>query len=106
MPLPTQVLAAAELPAVTNVRASGDYVSRGQWDIGNNALLLWALNKLPFKDGFYTSTQPQIGGETVGPERNPDREAIMATLSCAMVAPMDGIYLLNASRVMATCRKD
>ncbi len=30
----------------------------------------------------------------------------MATLSTAMVGPMDGINLLNASRVMATCRKD
>ena len=37
---------------------------------------------------------------------HPDREALMATLSCAMVGPMDGIELLNASRVMATCRGD
>lgn len=30
----------------------------------------------------------------------------MATLSCAMVGPMDGIYLINASRIMQTCRGD
>lgn len=30
----------------------------------------------------------------------------MATLSCAMVGPMDGIYLINASRVMRSCSKD
>ena len=30
----------------------------------------------------------------------------MATLSTAMVAPMDGQGLLNASRVMASCRSD
>ena len=30
----------------------------------------------------------------------------MATLSCAMVGPMDGIGLLNATRVMMTCRGD
>ena len=30
----------------------------------------------------------------------------MATLSCAMVGPMDGIYLLNKSRVMTTCMAD
>ena len=30
----------------------------------------------------------------------------MATLSCAMVGPMDGIELLNATRVMMTCRGD
>lgn len=61
---------------------------------------------LPFKDGFYSSTNKQVGGQTVGPETNPDRETIMATLSTAMVGPMDGIYLLNKSRVMATCRAD
>jgi hypothetical protein len=28
----------------------------------------------------------------------------MATLSCAMVGPMDGINLLNKSRVRVACR--
>lgn len=32
--------------------------------------------------------------------------SLQATLSGAMVGPMDGIGLLNASRVMATCRSD
>ena len=44
--------------------------------------------------------------QTVGPEKNPDREALMATLSCAMVGPMDGINLLNKTRVMASARAD
>ena len=30
------------------------------------------------QDGFYSSTNKQIGGQSVGPEMNPDREAIMA----------------------------
>jgi hypothetical protein len=30
------------------------------------------------EDGFYSSTNKQIGGQSVGPEKNPDREAIMA----------------------------
>jgi len=107
MPLPSEVLAAASLPAVTNVRASGDYFHGGdQWAIGSTAMMYWPLNILPFKDGFYSSSNKQVGGQTVGPETNPDRETLMATLSCAMVGPMDGIYLLNASRVMTTCRKD
>ena len=38
--------------------------------------------------------------------RHTDREALMATLSCAMVGPMDGIELLNATRVMTSCRGD
>ena len=34
------------------------------------------------------------------------REILMAALSTAMVGPMDGIGLLNVSRLMASCRKD
>ena len=61
---------------------------------------------LPFKDGFYSSSSKQVGGQTEGPETSPDREALMATLSCAMVGPMDGIYLLNKTRIMTTCMAD
>lgn len=107
MPLPYEVLSAASLPAVTNARATGDYFhAKNQWAVGQTALFYWALNILPFKDGFYSSSQKQVGGQTEGPEQDPDREALMATLSAAMVGPMDGIYLLNASRVMTTCRGD
>jgi hypothetical protein len=35
-----------------------------------------------------------------------DREILMAVLSTAMVAPMDGLGHLNATRVMAACRAD
>jgi len=107
MPYPYDLLSAAAYPAVTNARATGDYFhSQDQWAVGNTAIFYWALGILPFKDGFYSSNLKQTGGQTEGPELNPDREALMATLSCAMVGPMDGIYLLNASRVMTTCRKD
>ena len=61
---------------------------------------------LPCKDGFYSSDHKQVGGQTVGPETNPDRETLMATLSCAMVGPMDGIFLLNKTRIMQTCMAD
>mmetsp|Transcript_60318 Transcript_60318/g.118245 ORF Transcript_60318/g.118245 Transcript_60318/m.118245 type:complete len:245 (-) Transcript_60318:39-773(-) len=47
-----------------------------------------------------------MGGQNEGPETHPDREIIMATLSTAMVGPMDGIGFLNASRVMTSCRLD
>merc|ERR1711957_28129 len=110
MALPSQVLSAARLPAVTNARATEDYgfyrAHKDQWAIGQTALFYWALNILPFKVGFYSSTLKQVGGQTAGPETHPDREALIATLSAAMVGPMDGIYLLNASRVMTTCRGD
>lgn len=107
MPYPNDVLAASSHAAVTNARATGDYFhAKDQWAIGGTSLFYWALQVLPFKDGFYSSTNKQIGGQTVGPETDPDREALMATLSCAMVGPMDGINLLNKSRVMTSCRQD
>ena len=107
MPYANDILAAAALPAVSNARATGDYFhAHHQWAIGGTALLYNALNILPFKDGFYSSTNKQVGGQTVGPETHPDREALISVLSGAMVGPMDGIHLLNATRVNATCRSD
>lgn len=107
MPYAHDILSASAYPAVTNARATNDYFhAEHQWAIGATSIFYWALGIIPFKDGFYSSTHPQVGGQTVGPELHPDREAIMATLSGAMVGPMDGINLLNASRVLATCRKD
>jgi len=107
MPYPYDVLAAASHSAVTNARATGDYFhAKDQWAVGGTSLFYWAIGVLPFKDGFYSSTNKQVGGQTVGPELNPDREALMATLSCAMVGPMDGIFLLNKTRIMTTCRED
>jgi len=107
MPYPYDVLSAAAYPAVTNARASDDYIRRdAQWAIGATSMFYWAIGILPFKDGFYSSTFPQEGGQVVGPETHPNRAALMATLSGATVGPMDGIHLLNASRVMSTCRAD
>eukprot|EP01047_Picozoa_sp_COSAG01_P033027 COSAG01_NODE_2413_length_7745_cov_2.532304_1_plen_688_part_10 len=107
MPYANQVLSAAAYPAVTNARATGDYFhGANQWAVGGTSLFYWAIGILPFKDGFYSSTNKQVGGQTVGPEREPDKEALMATLSCAMVGPMDGINLLNKSRTVTACRAD
>ena len=107
MPLPSEVLSAAAYPAVTNARATGDYFhANDQWAVGSTSLFYWAIGILPFKDGFYSSNNKQVGGQTVGPERDPDREALMATLSCAMVGPMDGIHLLNKTRTMLSARAD
>ena len=44
-----------------------------QWAVGATALFYWAIGILPFKDGFYSSTNPQVGGQTVGPEKNPGK---------------------------------
>ena len=101
MPYAHDVLAAASHSAVTNARATGDYFhALHQWAVGATSLFYWAIGLLPFKDGFYSSSAKQVGGQTEGPETHPQRETLMATLSTAMVGPMDGIHLLNASRVM------
>ena len=102
-----QVLSAASYSAVTNARATGDYFhATNQWAVGATSLFYWAIGILPFKDGFYSSNNKQVGGQTQGPEKDPDRETLMATLSCAMVGPMDGIFLLNKTRIMTTCMAD
>ncbi|KAL1511081.1 hypothetical protein AB1Y20_005904 [Prymnesium parvum] len=107
MPYAHDILSGAAHAAVTNARATSDYFhAPHQWAIGGTALFYWSLGIIPFKDGFYSSTRRQVGGQTVGPETNPDREILMAVLSGAMVAPMDGIGLLNATRVLASCRAD
>ena len=109
MPYAHDILSGASHAAVTNARASDDYFhapGHRNWAIGGTAMFYWGLGILPFKDGFYSSNLPQVGGQTVGPENDPDREALMATLSGAMVGPMDGIGLLNATRTMQSCRSD
>lgn len=107
MPYAHDILASAALTAVTNIRASDDYVIHDRnYKIGGTSMLIWAVGAIPFKDGFYSSNVPQVGGQAVGPELTPNRETLLATLSCAMVGPMDGINLLNKSRVMSTCRAD
>ena len=109
MPYAHDILSGASHAAVTNARASDDYfhaAGHRNWAIGGTAMFYWGLGILPFKDGFYSSNLPQVGGQTVGPENDPDREALMATLSGAMVGPMDGIGLLNATRTMQSCRSD
>ena len=68
MPYPNDMLSAASHSQVTNARATGDYFHGAhQWAIGGTSLFYMALNVLPFKDGFYSSTQLQIGGQTIGP---------------------------------------
>jgi hypothetical protein len=84
MPYPYDVLHAASEAAVTNARATGDYFhSTDQWSVGNTALFYWPIGVLPFKDGFYSSNLPQVGGQTVGPELSPDREIIMVSSGIA-----------------------
>lgn len=114
---PATVLASAAIPAVTNIRASGDYhpgdyhdaVNHwNTWDIALTSLFFGALGVQPSKDVFW-STEIQPGnpynaspsGDT---EPNWFLHALAATLSTGPVSFGDGIGYTNASLIMRTCR--
>lgn len=86
MPYAHDLLSGAALSAVTNARATGDYhIGSSQWAVGGGAMLIWALGMLPFKDGFYSSTDIQPGGQNEGPELRPVKAT--AVLAPARFAP-------------------
>ena len=64
MPYAHDVLKSASIEAVTNIRATDDY-NHGvnQCAIGATSLLYHAIGKLPFKDGFYSSSEKESGGQ-------------------------------------------
>ncbi|XP_045596142.1 uncharacterized protein [Procambarus clarkii] len=58
MSLTRHVLHSVSLPAVTQIRVSGDYLyTPGQWRIGASSLLPYALGLRPFKDVFWSSQE-------------------------------------------------
>lgn len=108
MPLPADVLETVEIPAVTQVRVSGDYhPGNGQWRIGTTSLLAWALGLAPFKDTFWTTAQEP--GSPYGDkarEPNPELETLVSALSAGPIGPGDGIGLTNTALLMKVCRQD
>lgn len=114
---PATVLASASIPAVTNIRASGDYhpgdyhdsVNHwNTWDVALTSIFFGALGVQPSKDVFWTTTlQPgnpfskSPSGDT---EPNPFLHALVATLSTGPVGFGDGLGYTNASLVMRACR--
>ncbi|XP_025114341.1 uncharacterized protein LOC112576251 [Pomacea canaliculata] len=107
--LPSMLLAAAQLPAVTQVRVSERYStidSHQQWDIGLASLLPAALRIAPFKDTFWSQSKepgyPHPGSE----ERNPILQALVATLSTGLVAVGDSADAIKSSLLAWCCRSD
>ena len=69
MPYPNDILSSVLNEAATNIRATDDYFHgddpyESNWPIGQVGMLIHALGALPFKDGFYSSNLPQLGGAT------------------------------------------
>eukprot|EP00439_Symbiodinium_sp_Y106_P008775 s3369_g1.t1 len=50
MALPSDLLTSLEFRSTTNYRASEDYASKGNFDIGGSSLLAFALDLRPSKD--------------------------------------------------------
>ena len=100
------VLQSVEIPVVTQVRASSDYMPDSlQWSIGDSSILAHSLGLAPSKDNFHTSrTEDKCKFPT--PEQNAELETISAVLSGSVVGPSDTVGNINKTLVMTTCMID
>lgn len=107
MSWPRHVLQTLEIPAVSQVRASDDYiVQNNQWaPLGVTSMFLQALHLVPSKDNFWSSTQEQGGITRYGHTREVASrlQAMVSTLSRGPVAPSDRVDLLDAKLIMRSC---
>jgi len=108
MALPNDILSSLQFPAVTNARASQDYMGQDEnWNqLGPTGLFYWALGIRPSKDNFWTTSyQPNNTYNRIS-EPNPELITLVAALSTGPVGFSDGINFTNAELLMKTCRKD
>ena len=124
--LPTQlcsdsardVIASAALPAVTQFRGSLDFACdcgaepiTGNWDVGQQALLISSLGLGASKDTFMTSeveagiNHGQAGGCPVN-NGHVELDLFVATLSSGPVGFGDGIHDTNRTLLMRCCAED
>jgi hypothetical protein len=111
MPYLRFVLASLESPAVTQARASDDYMRESSgvpnWKIAGQSLLFDALGLASSKDGFWTtSAQPGNPYGATEIENFPLLQSAVATLSAGPVQIGDGIGFSNVSIILKSCRAD
>eukprot|EP01065_Artemidia_motanka_P014747 TRINITY_DN18589_c0_g1_i2.p1 TRINITY_DN18589_c0_g1~~TRINITY_DN18589_c0_g1_i2.p1 ORF type:complete len:1013 (+),score=314.37 TRINITY_DN18589_c0_g1_i2:54-3092(+) len=108
MSQPSDLLAAASLPAVTNYRASGDYAGDPgvpNYDVGGASLLGSALRIHPSKDSFWTARprSAEVTGAPYNSHANPgsncELNAVIAALSTGPVGIADKKDETNATLV-------
>jgi len=99
---PTDVLAAVDMPAVTNFRVSFDFCYGESWDIGTSSMLVWALGAAPSKDTLWTTTNDHY--EVPGCDWTPDHETpaaelhvVIALMSTGPVGISDKLHYTNAT---------
>jgi hypothetical protein len=112
MPYIRFLLQSVEVAAVTQARASDDYVVApydgvDNWRIAGQSILIDALGLAPSKDGFWTTAfQP---GNPYGEDRyepNPRLHSVVGSLSAGPVQIADGIGYTDVALVMRSCAKD
>ena len=108
---PTDVFAALDLPAVTNMRVSTDYCYGNSWKIGESSLLVWALGVAPSKDTLWTSSNNHT--PSPGCQWQPDHEelaaelhVVLALMSTGPVGISDKIGMTNTQLLKRTITQD
>lgn len=101
---PTDVLAALDMPSITNFRVSFDYCYGNSWNIGVSSLLVWALGASPSKDTLWTTSNNRT--VTPGCSWAPDHETpaaelhlILALFSTGPVGISDALGMTNDTLV-------
>ena len=123
MAYPRHLMQSVEIPAVTQIRVSGDYQpSNSQWNIGDSTILAHAVGLAAFKDvsqlaynnivlmqwcsslqNFRTSaSQPDCKKFHEMTESYPALETYVAALSGGPVGPSDQMGTANVTLIMAT----
>jgi hypothetical protein len=108
MPLARHILQSVEIPAVTQVRASGDYYPRVdfQWNIGITSLLYKALDLRPSKDSAWSISEQPGNPYDGAKEAFPEFQAMILAMSTGPVAFSDKIEYSNTTLILRTCRQD
>lgn len=108
MQLPRHIPQSVEIPAVTQVRASGDYQAGlwMQWNIGITSLLYMALDLRPSKDNAWTkSVQPNNRSRNTT-EPYLEFQTMILAMSTGPVSFSDKIGHSNTTLILRTCRQD
>eukprot|EP00435_Cladocopium_sp_Y103_P075365 s16_g56.t2 len=112
MALPSDLMQSLEFSSTTNYRASGDYASSDNFDIGASSLLGYALQLRPSKDNLWTHRPERAAasGKPWGPHQNPgsncELNLLIATLSTGPVGIADQAGDSNATLLLRSIRSD
>jgi len=106
MSLPRNFLQSVEIQAVTNIRASGDYLYPENYEFGPSSMLAFALGVAPSKDTFWTSENEPNNSYFGRTEPNTALQTLIAIWSTGPVGLGDGVGMTNKELVMKTCMKD